>query len=36
MWVERSWVDGEPPLGVETEDDVRERMQLLRRIGYKL
>jgi adenosine/AMP kinase len=29
-------VDGEPPLGVETESDVVERRQLLRRIGYKL
>ena len=29
-------VDGEPPLGVETEDDVRARQSLLREIGYKL
>ena len=29
-------VDGSPPLGVESEDDVAERMALLRRIGYKL
>ena len=29
-------VDGEPPLGVETEADVTERRELLRRIGYKL
>jgi adenosine/AMP kinase len=29
-------VDGEPPLGVETEDDERDRMDLLRRFGYKL
>jgi adenosine/AMP kinase len=28
-------VDGEPPLGVETEDDVRDRRDLLRQIGYK-
>jgi adenosine/AMP kinase len=28
-------VDGGPPLGVETDDDVRERRELLRRIGYK-
>ena len=29
-------VDGEPPLGVETDDDVTERRALLRAIGYKL
>jgi len=29
-------VDGEPPLGVETEEDVAERKDLLRRFGYKL
>ena len=29
-------VDGEPPLGVETDDDVAERRALLRAIGYKL
>lgn len=29
-------VDGGSPLGVETEDDVVARKQLLRRIGYKL
>jgi adenosine/AMP kinase len=29
-------VDGEPPLGVETDDDERARMELLRRFGYKL
>jgi adenosine/AMP kinase len=29
-------IDGEPPLGVETDADVDERRQLLRRIGYKL
>jgi uncharacterized protein len=29
-------VDGEPPLGVETDADVAERRELLRRIGYKL
>jgi uncharacterized protein len=29
-------VDGEPPLGVETDADVAERHDLLRRIGYKL
>ena len=29
-------VDGEPPLGVETDDDERDRMDLLRRFGYKL
>jgi adenosine/AMP kinase len=29
-------VDGEPPLGVETESDVTDRRSLLRTIGYKL
>ncbi len=29
-------VDGESPLGVETEKDVEERKALLRRFGYKL
>jgi adenosine/AMP kinase len=29
-------VDGEPPLGVETEADVADRKQLLRDFGYKL
>jgi adenosine/AMP kinase len=29
-------VDGEPPLGVETETDVADRKQLLRDFGYKL
>ncbi len=29
-------VDGEPPVGVETEADVAERRSLLRDIGYKL
>lgn len=29
-------VDGEPPLGVETEEDVAARHSLLRQIGYKL
>jgi hypothetical protein len=29
-------VDGEPPLGVEAERDVRDRHDLLRKIGYKL
>jgi len=29
-------IDGEPPLGVETEDDVADRKALLRTIGYKL
>lgn len=29
-------VDGQPPVGVETEHDVSERRDLLRRIGYKL
>jgi adenosine/AMP kinase len=29
-------VDGEPPLSVETQDDVVERKSLLRTFGYKL
>jgi adenosine/AMP kinase len=29
-------IDGEPPTGVETEDDVADRRELLRVIGYKL
>jgi adenosine/AMP kinase len=29
-------IDGSPPLGVETDDDVVERKELLRRFGYKL
>lgn len=29
-------IDGEPPLGVETDDDVAERRDFLRAIGYKL
>jgi adenosine/AMP kinase len=29
-------IDGEPPLGVETDDDVADRKALLRTIGYKL
>jgi adenosine/AMP kinase len=29
-------VDGEPPLGVETDSDETERKDLLRRFGYKL
>jgi adenosine/AMP kinase len=29
-------VDGQPPLGVEDDDDVRERTTLLRDLGYKL
>ncbi len=29
-------VDGAPPLGVESEDDVADRKALLRRFGYKL
>jgi adenosine/AMP kinase len=29
-------IDGEPPLGVETDVDARQRHELLRRIGYKL
>ena len=29
-------IDGEPPLGVETESDVAARKELLRTIGYKL
>jgi uncharacterized protein len=29
-------VDGEPPLGVETDDDVVDRLELLSRIGYRV
>ncbi len=29
-------IDGEPPVGVETDDDVTDRRDLLRAIGYKL
>jgi adenosine/AMP kinase len=29
-------VDGEPPLGVETDDDVEARLELLRAIGYRV
>ncbi|GAB90027.1 adenosine-specific kinase [Gordonia rhizosphera] len=29
-------IDGEPPLGVETDSDVADRRELLRAIGYKL
>ena len=29
-------IDGQPPLGVETEGDVVSRKELLRKIGYKL
>lgn len=29
-------VDGEPPLGVETDDDVTARLELLRTIGYRV
>jgi hypothetical protein len=29
-------IDGEPPLGVETDEDEAERKELLRRFGYKL
>jgi adenosine/AMP kinase len=29
-------VDGEPPLGVETDDDVTTRLDLLRTIGYRV
>jgi len=29
-------VDGEPPIGVETDADVAERKELLRRFGYKM
>ncbi len=29
-------IDGEPPIGVETESDVDDRRELLRVIGYKL
>lgn len=29
-------VDGEPPLGVETDDDVADRLELLSSIGYRV
>jgi adenosine/AMP kinase len=29
-------VDGAPPLGVEKEEDIKERKELLRKFGYKL
>jgi adenosine/AMP kinase len=29
-------IDGEPPVGVETDRDVADRRELLRAIGYKL
>ena len=29
-------IDGEPPIGVETELDIADRKTLLRAIGYKL
>lgn len=29
-------IDGQPPVGIETEKDVQERKDLLRAIGYKL
>jgi len=29
-------IDGQSPLGIETEDDVRKRKEFLRKIGYKL
>ena len=29
-------IDGRPPLGVEADEDVAEREQLLRTIGYEL
>ncbi len=29
-------IDGEPPVGIETDSDVRERRGLLRELGYKL
>jgi len=28
-------IDGNTPLGVEKEEDVKERMEFLRKIGYK-
>jgi adenosine/AMP kinase len=28
-------IDGQPPLGVEKDDEVNERREFLRRIGYK-
>ena len=38
-WADRASVvviDGEPPLGIEGEQDIAERKALLRRFGYKL
>lgn len=29
-------IDGEPPVGVETDQDVADRREFLRRVGYKL
>jgi hypothetical protein len=29
-------IDGQPPLGKETDDDAKERKEFLRKIGYKL
>ncbi len=29
-------VDGEPPVGIETDEDVKQRKELLRNFGYKL
>ncbi|HDH06861.1 MAG TPA: hypothetical protein ENF87_00665 [Thermoproteales archaeon] len=29
-------IDGQPPLGVEKEEDIKERREFLRKIGYKL
>jgi len=29
-------IDGDPPLGIETDEDVSERKAFLRRVGYKL
>jgi len=29
-------IDGEPPLGVETDENAKERKEFLRKIGYKL
>ncbi|MCD6368570.1 MAG: adenosine-specific kinase [Thermoproteales archaeon] len=29
-------IDGEPPVGIESEEDVKERREFLRKIGYKL
>jgi adenosine/AMP kinase len=28
-------IDGEPPIGIEKEDDVKQRKELLRNFGYK-